>query len=88
MRALFSTFDFGDSRLGDTGRRGQVPLGQTTVSPQLTKDCACFSSSVHRDMIPYSRSKWVDPPNPDGQRLEVPQANSSGKLHGLPRSDP
>jgi hypothetical protein len=33
--------------LGDTSLGGQVALSQAAVTPQLTKDCACLSLSVH-----------------------------------------
>ena len=44
--------------MGDASLRGQVALSQATVSPQLTKDCACFGFSIHGDMIPDHRSEY------------------------------
>jgi hypothetical protein len=52
-----SSLDFGDGRLGDTSLRGQVALSQTIVSPQPTKDFACFGLSIHAAMIPDYRSE-------------------------------
>ena len=58
--APFSPLDFGDGGLGDASLRCQVALRHAAVSPQLAKECTCFSSSVHEPMIPDTDHN--DPP--------------------------